>query len=74
MPGGSGHRSMIISVLRQLGHPVPKEEDLQRAIVTAAREVKSAAGIDPGPRVKLALVPILDNILKQNAGKKDAVK
>jgi len=53
-------RDLVALVLAQLGHDVPDDEALDRVLVGASREFKSARGIDPGPGVRLDLVPVVD--------------
>ncbi|MFM0170597.1 hypothetical protein PQR33_14865 [Paraburkholderia sediminicola] len=53
------HRALIASVLKNLGHPVPTDEQLSDAMRSAFLEIKTAKGIDPDKvKYKLSLVPI----------------
>ena len=51
-------RALVVEILKQLGHDIPDDDTLQSSIIKAAREMKMASGFDPGPSVKLALIPL----------------
>jgi hypothetical protein len=54
-------KALIEAVLRQLGHKIPDDKMLQDIVAEAVRQVKASSGLDPGPAVRLVLVPLAGN-------------
>ena len=60
------HAALIAKVLRNLGHPVPSENELKSALSDAFLEMKKADGVDPdNVKYKLSLVPVTKDWVKE---------
>lgn len=53
------HKALLAAVLKNLGHAVPSEEELDQALKSAFVELKQAEGIDPNSvKFKISLIPV----------------
>ncbi len=68
MPGG--HKQLLAQLLRNLGHPVPSDDQLNDALKKSFLHIKKQDGVDPVTvKYKLNLTSIDESWVKDTFGK-----